>query len=163
MSSYGNRPDPHHEAPLTLWAWAAELDRLGTNAGNAPGRHRFVPDHYFATARQFRNGALTGALMLDGVPAMWEGFILAPHILHLSESDGNLQLAASDEPEGSTVPLSDTLEEAMASLYPALADALTGCTFGEARRFGPALRSGRSCARCRAWGVAHLPESGTKV
>lgn len=156
MSLYGNRLDPHHEPPLVLWAWAAELDRLGKNAEHLPDWSHFAPSHYFATARQFRNSALTGALKLDGVPAMWEGFVLAPHILHLSESEGDLRLAASDETEGRRVPLGETLEEAMAVLYPELARAIADCTFGAARR-SPALRTGHPCAPCRAWGSEHLP------
>ncbi|MFE1190059.1 hypothetical protein [[Kitasatospora] papulosa] len=163
MSLYGNRPDPHHEPPLALWAWAAELDLLGRNAEHLPGRKHFAPSHYFATARQFRNNALTGALKLDGVPAMWEGFVLAPHILRLSESKGALHLAASDETEGRRVPLGETLEKALAVLYPALACAIADCTFGSDRRFGPAPRTGHPCARCRAWGSEHLPKSAAKA
>lgn len=163
MSPYGNRPDPHHEPPLTLWAWAAEMDRLGGNAESPAGRRHFAPSHYFATARQFRNGALTGALKLDGVPAMWEGFVLAPHILHLSESDGALQLSASDELVGRRIPLGETLDETMAALYPALARAIADCTFGAARRSGPALRTDHPCAPCRAWGSTHLPEPAAKA
>lgn len=163
MSPYGNRPDPHHEPPLTLWAWAAELDRLGGNAERPARRHHFTPSHYFATARQFRNGALTGALKLDGVPAMWEGFVLAPHILHLSESDGALQLTASDELEGRRIPLGETLEETLGALYPELARALAHCTFGAARRSGPALRTDHPCAPCRTWGAKYLPETATRT
>ncbi|HBF80491.1 MAG TPA: hypothetical protein DD420_11365 [Streptomyces sp.] len=163
MSPYGNRPDPHHEPPLTLWAWAAEFDRLGSNAEHLPDRNHFAPDHYFATARQFRNSALTGALKLDGVPAMWEGIVLAPHCLHLSEREGTLRLTASNELEGRRVPLGETLEGAMAVLYPALERAVADCTFGAARRSGPALRTGHPCARCRAWGSEHLPESAAKA
>lgn len=163
MSPYGNRPDPHHEAPLTLWAWAAELDRLGKNAENLPGRRQFTPERYFATAREFRNSALTGALMLDGVPAMWQGFVLAPHILRLSESDGVLQVAASDERDGTTVALGATLEETMAVLYPVLERAISDCTFGAPRISGPSLRTGEPCQKCQAWGTQHLPESVTKA
>ncbi|MEV7157021.1 hypothetical protein AB0N77_20715 [Streptomyces misionensis] len=157
MSPYGNRPDPHHEAPSTLWAWAAELDRLGNNAERTSGRHRFNPDRYFAIAQQFRNSALTGALKLDGVPAMWEGFVLAPHILRLSEHEGALRLSASDELEGARVPMGRSLEETMSVLYPALARTVADCTFGTARSSGPALRTGEPCAQCRTWADTYLP------
>ncbi|MFF8994018.1 hypothetical protein ACF09H_29640 [Streptomyces sp. NPDC014983] len=157
MSRYGNRPDPHHEAPSTLWAWAAELDRLGNNAERRSGRHRFNPNRYFAIAQQFRNSALTGALKLDGVPAMWEGFVLAPHILHLSEHESALRLSASDELEGTRIPMGRSLEETMSVLYPALARTVADCTLGTARSSGPALRTGEPCAQCRIWADTYLP------
>ncbi|MFJ2217818.1 hypothetical protein ACIQVO_36630 [Streptomyces sp. NPDC101062] len=99
--------------------------------------------------------------MLDGVPAVREGLVLAPHILRLSANGGALQVTARDELQYRRIPLAETLEGTMAALYPALVRVIADCAFGAAHRFGPAPRTGHPCAPCRAWRAQYLPEPAT--
>ncbi|MFK0296320.1 hypothetical protein ACIQU6_38415 [Streptomyces sp. NPDC090442] len=159
MPDYTRNPAPHREAPATLWQWANELDAaaadidvgrrvgaLGCDGRPQPARR------YRGTARAFRQSALTGALRLDGVPAMFEAdCVLAPHMVSFGQSAGHLILKDAHNATVLTADLPDHLGGAVATLLRAVDGAVRACTFGPKRRYGRPAYTSERCRDCAAW------------
>ena len=159
MTDYTHRPTSRREAPATLWQWASELDAIAADidAGRRVGALGYdgrpqPARRYRGTARAFRQSALTGALLLDGVPAMFEAdCVLAPHVVSFGQNEGRLTLTDTHNATVLTTDVPEQLEGAVATLLRALDSAVRACTFGPKRPYGRPDRTSERCRDCAGW------------
>ncbi|MFE2640115.1 hypothetical protein ACFXKF_36125 [Streptomyces scopuliridis] len=153
MSQYTQIPPHSHQPPVTVWRWAADLDQLATDidAGRArgslgPDGRPILPAACRALAASFRVNALVGVLLLDGVPAMEEGWALPPHPVQVAQDNGESRSA--DCPDAVVVPAVADFDEAVTLFYEALDRAARAC--------GRGARTHEPCAPCASWADRHL-------
>lgn len=153
MSRYSQLPPDRLQAPATVWQWAADLDKTAQyiQCGRIPGAcgpdgRPFLPSTYRDLAATLRVNALTGALLLDGVPVMEEGWALAPHPVRVAQREAPSH--AGDCPHPVTIPPLADFDTAVMRLYEELDRAARSCRRGSQ---APEL-----CAPCTDWAERHL-------
>ncbi|MFG3429596.1 hypothetical protein [Streptomyces californicus] len=154
MSRYSQLPPHSHQAPATVWRWAADLDRTARDiqSGRArgargPDGRPVLPSACRDLAAALRVNALIGALLLDGVPAMEEGWALAPHPVRVAQGDTPSRAGGCPGPVVVVPALAD-FDAAVTRLYEELDRAARSC--------GRGARAHELCAPCTGWAEQHL-------